>query len=95
MKTYYVYIMTNKSRTLYTGTTSDLVRRVWQHKQGEGSAFTARYKIKSLVYYEGFATAEDAIGWEKRIKGWLRAKKVALIEAANPEWLDLSEGWYD
>jgi len=95
MKEYYVYIMTNRSRTLYTGITGDLERRVWQHKQKEGSRFTAKYNIRFLVYYERFPDVRDAISREKQIKGWLRAKKIVLIESLNSEWKDLSEGWYE
>ena len=95
MNEYYTYIMTNKSRTLYTGITSDLERRVWQHKQKEGSKFTAKYNIRFLVYYERFPEVLDAISREKQIKDWLRAKKIVWIESLNTEWKDLSEGWYE
>ena len=92
---YYVYILTNKSGTLYTGVTNDLERRVRQHKARAISRFTARYKIDRLVYYERFNDVTQAIEWEKRIKGWVRVKKIALIELANPQWEDLSSGWYE
>jgi putative endonuclease len=95
MKEYFVYILTNKSRTLYTGVTGDLEGRVYQHKHGQGSTFTSKYKIDQLVYYESFANILDAIAREKQIKGWLRAKKIALIESMNPNWEDLSADWYD
>jgi len=95
VKQYYVYIMANRSRTLYTGVTNDLERRVYEHKQGIGSRFTSKYRIKHLVYCESCANAQDAITREKQIKGWLRAKKIALIESANPQWKDLSAGWYE
>ena len=95
MKRYYVYIMTNRSRTLYTGMTNDLRRRVWQHKEKVIGGFTAKYNITRLVYYEETPDVRAAISREKQIKGWLRQKKVALIEADNPDWRDLSEGWYD
>jgi len=95
MQTYYVYIMTNHSGTLYTGVTNDLVRRVWQHKQQQIEGFTRRYNITRLVYYEETSDIKAAIAREKQIKGWLRKKKVALIESINPGWKDLSEGWYD
>ena len=90
MKTYYVYIMASISRTLYVGVTSDLERRVQEHKSGLIQGFTKRYKIKKLVHYESFSNVRDAIAREKEIKGWLRAKKVALIEAENPTWRDLA-----
>jgi putative endonuclease len=74
--------------------TNDLIRRVYEHKQGIGSTFTSKYRISRLVYYETCADVREAIAREKQIKGWLRSKKIALIESANPEWNDLSEGWY-
>jgi len=92
---YYVYIMTNRSRTLYTGVTNDLVRRVYEHKHKLVQGFTQKYNITRLVYYEVCSDAMSAISHEKRIKGWLRAKKVTLIESTNPRWADLSDGWYD
>ena len=95
MKQYYVYIMTNSSRTLYTGVTDDLVRRVYEHKNKLIKGFTQRYNITRLVYYEITSDVKAAIQREKQIKGWLRKKKVALIEAANPKWKDLSEEWYE
>jgi putative endonuclease len=91
----YVYIATNKSRTLYIGVTNNLERRMWEHKQKAGSKFAARYNITQLVYYEEFAGIRDAIAREKQLKRWRREKKVWLIERENPEWKDLSEGWYD
>jgi putative endonuclease len=94
MKTYYVYIMTNRSRTLYTGTTNDLKRRVYEHKHKLIPGFTNKYNITRLVYFEETADVKAAIAREKQIKGWLRAKKIALIESANPEWRDLSADWY-
>jgi putative endonuclease len=87
---YYVYIMTNHSRTLYTGVTNDLARRVYEHKHHMMPGFTSVYKITQLVYYEGTDSIEAAITREKQIKGWVRRKKVALIEAINPFWHDLS-----
>ena len=92
-KSYYVYIMTNRSGTLYTGVTSDLVRRVGQHKDKAANGFTKKYRIDRLVYYEEFPEANAAITREKEIKGWKRAKKIALIEGVNPRWRDLSETW--
>jgi putative endonuclease len=95
MKQYYVYIMTNNSRTLYTGVTDNLIRRVYEHKNKLVEGFTQKYNITKLVHYETTSDARVAIQREKQIKGWLRKKKIALIEAANPEWKDLSEGWYE
>ena len=89
-KQYFVYIMTNSYNTvLYTGVTSDLARRVYQHKQGRGSGFTSRYKVSKLVYYEVTSDVREAISREKQIKGGSRKKKIALVEAMNPEWRDL------
>ncbi len=89
-KSFFVYMMANRPNgTLYIGVTSDLVKRVYQHRNGAGSAFTARYNVKRLVWYEPADTAEAAIIREKRLKKWNRAWKIHLIEAANPEWRDL------
>jgi putative endonuclease len=93
-RVYFVYIMSNRSKTLYIGVTNSLMRRVRQHREGD-SAFTSRYKLDRLVYYERFSDVQRAIGREKEIKGWLRVKKIALIVSANPEWKDLSEGLYE
>ena len=94
-KIYFVYIMTNRSKTLYTGFTNSLVRRVREHKLGIGSEFAARYKVDRLVYYERFEDVHRAIGREKEIKGWSRMKKIALIVSVNPTWRDLSLEWYE
>ena len=93
-KEYYVYIMTNKSRTLYTGVTKDLMRRVDEHKNKLLPGFTSRYNIQYLVYYESTPSIHVALAREKQIKGWLRAKKIALIDSMNPVWKDLSEEWF-
>ncbi len=87
--------MTNKSRTLYTGVTSDLERRVYEHKQRLVPGFTGKYNITRLVYFEVTYDVRAAIAREKQIKGWLRRKKIALIESVNPEWKDLSVRWYE
>jgi putative endonuclease len=94
-KQFYVYILASRSRTLYIGVTNNLEHRVYQHKQNMGSEFTSKYNVHHLVYYEVFTDIRAAIAREKQLKGWLRAKKIALIESANPDWDDLSEGWYD
>ncbi len=95
MKQFYVYVMTNASRTLYTGMTNDLKRRVSEHQQKSVEGFTRKYNITRLVYYEHLFDVRDAIRREKEIKGWLRAKKIALIKSANPNWDDLSKEWSD
>jgi len=94
-KTYFVYIMTNRSKTLYTGVTNSLIRRVREHKLGIGSVFSARYRLDQLVYFERFEDVHNAIEREKQIKGWLRVKKIALIVSVNPAWRDLSLHWYE
>jgi len=95
-KHYFTYIMTNQHNTvLYTGITSDLAGRVWQHKKGEIQGFTKRYNINKLVYFESHEDVNQAIIREKQIKGWLRSRKINLIEDDNKNWEDLSQGWYD
>ena len=94
MREYYVYIMTNRSRTLYVGVTGNLQRRVYQHKHKLVPGFTSRYNIDRLVYFERFLDVRLAIAREKQLKRWLRAKKIALIETQNPEWKDLSEAGF-
>ena len=89
-KTYYVYILASHSRTLYIGVTSDLPRRLNQHRSNAGSAFTRRYSVKQLVYVETATNPRDAIDRETQIKRWTRRKKIALIEATNPTWEELS-----
>ena len=93
MKYYYVYIMSNQSRTLYVGVTNDLEHRVRQHKAKLIAGFTAKYNCTWLVFYESFSDVNEAIAWEKRVKGWTRAKKLALIEEMNPRFEDLNAGW--
>ncbi|HWO58167.1 MAG TPA: GIY-YIG nuclease family protein [bacterium] len=91
-KLFCVYIMTNEHNTvLYTGMTSDLTARVWQHKNGVVGSFSKRYRLTKLVYYEVCPGAEAAIIREKQLKGGSRAKKLALIKSQNPSWADLSE----
>ncbi len=94
-RTYYVYILTNRSGTLYVGVTNNLKRRVWQHKQGECEGFTRHYCIDRLIYFEVFGDVYAAIAREKQIKRWRREKKLDLIARDNPDGRDLSEGWYD
>ncbi len=95
MKRYFVYIMTNKSRTLYAGVTNNLVRRVYEHKHKIVPGFTKKYNIDKLVYFEETPDVKAAIEREKQIKGWLRAKKIQLIESINPDWNDLSLDWFE
>jgi putative endonuclease len=93
MRHYYVYIMTNASYTLYTGVTNNLERRVYEHKHKLVPGFTSKYNINRLVYYEDCGDIHAAIAREKQIKGWSRAKKVALSETLNKAWVDLSRDW--
>lgn len=95
MKEYYIYILTNRSRTLYIGMTNNLERRVYEHKRKLIPGFTSRYNITQLVYYDRTNEVLDAIAREKQLKGWRRSKKIALIESVNPEWRDLSADWGD
>jgi putative endonuclease len=90
---YYVYIMANPRHVLYTGVTNDLERRVWQHKMKRLPGFTSKYDCTSLVYYESTSDVTSAIEREKQINGWIRRRKIALIESINPTWLDLAEVW--
>lgn len=87
--------MSNRSKTLYTGVTGNLIQRVRLHKAGVGSCFTTKYKLDRLVYFERFEDVHNAIEREKRIKGWLRVKKIALIVSVNPAWRDLSLEWFE
>jgi putative endonuclease len=93
-RTYWVYIMTNRSGTLYTGFTGDLARRVNEHRHHLIHGFSSRNKTDRLVHAEAFSNVNDAIAREKAIKGWLRAKKLALISEANPDWKDLRMEWF-
>ena len=86
--------MSNQSRTLYTGITNNLVKRVYEHKNKLVLGFTAKYNISRLVYFEETGDVRAALAREKQIKGWLRQKKIALIESSNPKWMDLSAAWY-
>ncbi len=90
MKHYYVYILTNKTnKVLYTGITNNILRRIHEHKSGIIEGFTKKYRTEKLVYVESFDNPNDAIAAEKKIKGWLRIKKIRLIESMNPQWDDL------
>ena len=92
---YFTYIMASRSRTLYIGVTGDLLKRVFQHKWREHDGFTERYNCDRLIWFESHDDVSKAIAREKQLKGWSRAKKVALIEKTNPAWVDLSRDWYD
>ena len=93
MKSYYVYIMTNHARTLYVGMTNDLERRVIEHKKKLIEGFTSKYSISQLVWYEEFNDVNQAIEAEKKLKGWRRSRKIALLESVNPAWQDLAAEW--
>lgn len=93
MKQYYVYIMSSKTGTLYTGITNDLQRRVYEHKHKLIAGFTSRYDVNRLVYFEMTNDVHAAIAREKQIKAWRRSKKLTLIKSMNPKWQDLSETW--
>jgi putative endonuclease len=91
MNSWAVYILSNHAHTLYTGMTGDLFQRVRQHKTRTAKgAFTSRYTFTRLVWYEFVSSREEALAREKQIKGWSRAKRVALIQAMNPNWADLT-----
>jgi putative endonuclease len=90
---FWVYIMSSKSGTIYTGVTNSLDRRVFEHKHHRIPGFTTKYDCTRLVWFEEYPDIRLAITREKQIKGWLRAKKIALIESLNPHWTDLAEHW--
>ena len=93
MRHFYVYILSNISRTLYIGITNNLERRIYEHKNKLIDGFTKKYNLKKLVYFEMSTDIRSAICREKQLKGWLRSKKIALIEENNPDWDDLSLLW--
>jgi len=90
MQKSFIYILSNKSKTIYVGVTNNLRRRIAEHRQSIIKGFTERYNIKDLVYFEEFSDIRYAIRREKQIKGWLRKKKIELIKTLNPNWIDLS-----
>lgn len=92
-RAYYGYILTSNSGTLYAGVTNSIFSRTLQHKRKETPGFTSKYDVTRLVYYEMFSDVRAAIRREKEIKGWTRAKKIALIESMNPKWKDLASEW--
>jgi putative endonuclease len=91
MKGGFVYILASESGVLYTGVTNNLNRRIAEHQLKMVEGFSKKYNVTRLVHYEPFADIRDAIAREKQIKGWLRARKIALIESSNPRWKDLAE----
>ena len=93
-KAYYIYLMSNRSRTLYAGVTGDIRKRVYEHKTGAVEGFTSRYKLDRLVYWEKFQYVRNAIAREKQIKRWKRVKKVQLVVSMNPTWKDLAADWF-
>jgi len=93
MKSFCVYIMAGASGAIYIGVTNDLQRRVLEHKNKGVPGFTARYNLTKLVYFESFSDVRAAIAREKQLKGWVRRRKVALIESMNRTWSDLSPDW--
>ncbi len=93
-KWYFVYIMTNRSKTLYIGITGAFRKRVFQHKTGAFEGFTSRYKLDRLVYWEKFKSVHYAVAREKQLKRWMRIKKIQLIVSMNPTWKDLAEDWF-
>ena len=93
-KRYHIYIMGSASGVLYIGSTSDLRRRVWQHRVDWYEGFSGRYKVDRLLYFEEHSTPNSMVARERQLKGWVRRKQVALIEATNAGWRDLAEGWF-
>ncbi len=93
MRQFYVYLLASHSRRLYVGITNNLLLRVAEHREGL-SHFTARYRMTRLAYYECTGNVMSAIEREKEIKGWLRRRKIELIETVNPAWEDLAAGWF-
>jgi putative endonuclease len=92
----WIYILASrKNGTLYVGVTTDLRTRVWQHRSGAIEGFTKQYCVTTLVHFEEFHDVRDAISREKEIKGWMRKRKIALIEAANADWDDLAANWFE
>jgi putative endonuclease len=91
---YFTYIVASRSLTLYIGVTGSLQKRMFEHKRKLHKGFTAKYNCNHLVWFERFVDPSNAIAREKQLKGWTRAKKIAMITKTNPTWIDLSEKWY-
>ena len=94
-RSYCTYILASRSHTLYIGVSGNLHKRIFEHKWKEHDGFTERYNCDRLVWFESYQEVATAIAREKQLKGWRRAKKIALIEKTNPAWVDLSKDWYD
>ena len=94
-RTYYVYIMFSRSGVLYIGVTNNLLRRVYEHKRMSVRGFTQKYRVVYLAFFEKTDDITVAISREKELKKWRREKKLALIATQNPDWDDLSAGWYE
>jgi putative endonuclease len=94
-KQFYIYILASRTQRLYIGVTSDLKKRIWQHREKVTDGFAEKYNIRRLVYYEVIREAASAILREKRLKTWPRKWKIRLIEGHNPEWKDLAEDWFE
>ncbi|HEV2646003.1 MAG TPA: GIY-YIG nuclease family protein [Acidobacteriaceae bacterium] len=90
---YYTYIVASRSHNFYIGMTSEIEIRIRQHKEGRFDGYSKKYNCNRLVWFERHPYVNDAIAREKQLKGWTRAKKIALIERQNPTWIDLSESW--
>ena len=95
MRQYFAYIVASPSRTIYIGVTKSLERRMYEHKHKLSKGFTAKYGVDHLICMEDFSGVHDAIAREKELKGWRKARKIELIEAENPKWLDLSHDWFE
>ena len=91
---FWVYILASRTQVVYVGKTTDLLRRVFEHRSGAVPGFTRRYGVNRLVHFEETTSARSTIARERQLKGWVRRRKVALIESENPGWKDLSENWY-
>jgi putative endonuclease len=94
VRDYYVYVLANVHRTLYVGVTNNLEVRVLEHKKALTPGFTSKYGTDRLVYFESTPDVHAALAREKQIKGWLRRKKLALVETVNPNWKDLAADWF-
>jgi putative endonuclease len=93
-RSYCVYIMGSPSGTLYIGFTGNLHKRIFEHKFHKMEGFTNKYDVERLLYWASYDDVHQALAREKQLKGWSRVKKIALIEARNPHWLDLAKEWY-
>ena len=92
---FFVYLMASHSRVVYIGMTSNLMRRVWEHRTGVLQGFTQRYRVYRLVHFEEYADARLATARERQLQGWSRDRKVSLVESCNPGWIDLASTWFE